>query len=144
MARPVSEFPILPDESLAALRAISEANLVHLATVVRAVATGARTGGALDAPADTTLLTNEPCRLQPQGTRLTDQLQADQLNPSARWTLTFTVGTVIPPNSIATVSGAHPDGTPWVRKLRVLIAQTTRANEVMARYECVDVSPAGR
>lgn len=139
------EWPVLDDVAAASLRQLSDANLIHRATIVAPVTTGLRIGGALVGASDTTLLIDAPCRLVPRRREASDTLEADQLHPVARWYLIFKAGALsLPVNAIATVSGAHPTGEAWTRVVRVAVALDTTAQEIMARYECVDVTPAGR
>lgn len=137
----LSENPVPTAEALAALRSLSDGNMPHVATVTIPSKTGTRQGGALVAPGSTTLLTAEPCRLNPMGS--SGALTQDAMQPqgTARWELCFKAGVMLPASAIAVVTGQHPSGAPWTRRVKVLVPLDASGAEVVARFECADASP---
>jgi hypothetical protein len=141
------ELRLLPEETLAELRALNEANLPHTCAVTFQQTTGARVGGALSvAPTPTTVLpAGTPCRLVPLKLRgAMEGLAADQAFLSDPWALVFRIGVELPEGSLATVTGTDALGTPWTRIVRLGAAIHSRAFEIESRYGARDVTVAGR
>lgn len=141
------ELRLLPEETLAELRALTEANLPHTCSVTFQQTTGARVGGALATPPTPTavLPAGTPCRLVPLKLRgALEVLQADQPFLSDPWALVFRVGVVLPEGALATVSGLDALGTAWTRLVRVGAAIHSRAFEICSRYSARDVTVAGK
>lgn len=141
----LSEYTALDSDTLAELTRINDANLVHTCLVRRQHRVGGGPGGMSPPAADDVLLpAGTPCRLAPFGTRIHEAIEQGQLHSGARWNLTLHAGTVLPDQAQAVVDGAYPDGTPWQRTVTIVVGQTTKAWATLSRYECVDVTPAGR
>jgi hypothetical protein len=131
--------PILPQEAVDGLAALSDANLPHLARVTAPVVYGPRVGGALVDPTPVVIYDAEPCRLTPVRSPF-ESNETGQATQRQRWSLSFRRGVRIPPNATATVSGANASGA-WTRTLRVLESESTRGFTAMAKYACVDIGP---
>lgn len=137
------ELRLIPDDTLAELRAVTDANLPHLCSATFDVRSGTRVGGAISAT-PTALLTNVPCRLIAQK-RLprAETLAGDQPYSGDQWNLVFRVGVVVPEGALATVTGVDALGNAWTRVIRVGTPIHSRAYEIESRYGARDVNVAG-
>jgi hypothetical protein len=146
MALPTNVAPelrLVPDETLAELRALNEANLPHLCSATFDVRSGTRVGGAI-AATPTAILAAVPCRLVAQK-RLpkAEMLAGDQPYAGDQWNLVFRVGVVVPEGALATITGTDALGAAWTRVVRVGTPLHSRAYEIESRYGARDVNVAG-
>lgn len=129
-------LPLIPDESLAELRAISEANLPHTAEII-GVGDSTREPGGIYVN-EPEVKATFPCRLMPAGAP-TEQLAAGQPASTMRWLLVLPAGTVIQPSQQVRVSGetkSTEGSVPWVRELEVIGPITPHSYETQTRVLC--------
>lgn len=131
------DFRVIPAEGLSVLRALTEANLPHLATIVAETTSGARTGGALPV-VTTTLQTAAPCRLLALKRLMVQMEMGGQAFQQDQWALVFRVGVVLPEGAVATVSGTNALGVAWTRVIRIGLPVHSRAYEIESRYTARD------
>lgn len=139
------ELRNLSEDALAELRAVTEANLPHLAHATTDVTSGARVGGALAAGTPATVLFDAvPCRLVQIRQRTRDALTGDQAYEGELWNLVFRIGIVLPLGALVTVTGVDAMGNAWTRVVRIGLPLHSRTYEVSSRYIARDVNVAGR
>lgn len=126
-------IPLHPPATLAAMRALNEANLPDLCAVYDAVETRLPGGVVTREPSPTPTQTGLRCRLSPAGDPA-EVVAAGQEIGRQSWILVLPAGTTISREARVVVTAG--DGS-WTRTLEVVGARSPRSYETQARYVCI-------